>query len=196
LERALLDRRAGSAIAKLRDAAPLRTSAMQPPSGVAFEQVAPRDVADGLRIARGEFTEPAYTASERTAAGEAIAEVRDTLDATGDLLLAEGVHQSRGGNAGPRGRGDAGRRRNGAAPERFDVIGTPRSGTGLTQRVVLVSDATSTAWVSLASRTPRVLADPLLEGWAAARLGDPAQYAAVVTFRSVAGRRSSHSWWR
>ena len=49
---------------------------------------------DGLRVARDDFTlPPSLTGGEPAAVAAAIAEVRDALDATGDLLLAEGVHQ-------------------------------------------------------------------------------------------------------
>jgi len=182
LERALLDRGAPTAIAKLRDAAPLRTTAEKPPAGVPFEQVAPRDVVDGLRIARGEYTNPPLTAAEMPVVTAAIAEVRDTLDATGDLLLAEGVHQIVAGTparAAAVAQSAAGMA---APPDRFDVIASPRSGTALTHRVLLVSDVDSSVWIDSIDPTPRVLADPRLEGWVAARLGDPGDYSAVITF--------------
>ena len=188
LERALLDAGAASAIAKLRDAAPLRTSGAPAPAGASFEQIAPRDVVDGLRIARGDFTRPAMTQQETTAVDAAIADAQDALDATGDLLLAEGVHQIVTGTtarASVAARAAAG---TGPPPDRYDVLATPRTGTGLTQRVVLVSDAGSEAWVAASDRTPRVVADPLMEGWAASRLGDPDGYAAVVAFSDADGK--------
>ena len=55
LERGLFERGAQTAIAKLRDAAPLRTSALPPPAGSSFETIAPRDVVDGLGVARDSF---------------------------------------------------------------------------------------------------------------------------------------------
>ncbi|HMH16891.1 MAG TPA: hypothetical protein VK572_01980, partial [Burkholderiales bacterium] len=182
LERALMDRGAPSAIAKLRDAAPLRTSASQPASGVAFEQVAPRDVVDGQRIARGEYVGPNFTAQEQAAVNASVAELRDTLDATGDLLLAEGVHQIVAGTPARAAAVVQAAAGMAPPPDRFEVISTPGTGTGLTQRVLLVSDQTSTVWLGATSQTPRVLADPLLEGWVASRLGDPAEYSALVVF--------------
>jgi hypothetical protein len=187
IERALLDLGAASAIAKLRDAAPLRTSAAAPPAGGAFETIAPRDVADGLRLARGDFTRPTFTNAERTAVDTALADLRDALDATGDLLLAEGVHQVVAGTAA---RGAAAARAaagTGPPPDRYDVLASPRSGTGLTQRVLLVSDDPAETWLAAANRTPRALADPLMEGWAASRLGAPDDYAAAVGFTAPDG---------
>jgi hypothetical protein len=188
LERALLDLGAASAIAKLRDAAPLRTSAAPPPAGTAFEQVAPRDVVDGLRIARGNFTRPVLTTGEAKAVDGAIADLRDALDATGDLLLAEGVHQIVAGTPARAAVATQAAAGMGPPPDRYDVLTSPRSGTGLNQRVLLVSDSTSEDWVAAAERTPRVLADPLLEGWAVSRLGGPQDYSAVVKFSGPDGK--------
>ena len=76
-----------------RRRAPLRTSAIAPPAGAAFEAIAPRDVVDGLRIVRGDFTAPSLSSPEGAAVTVVVAEAADALDAAGDLLVAEGVHQ-------------------------------------------------------------------------------------------------------
>jgi hypothetical protein len=188
LERALQDAGVASAIAKLRDVAPLRTSTQSPPQGASFEVVAPRDVVDGLKIARGDFADPGFSSAERPTATAKIAQIRDTLDAVGDLLLAEGVHQLVTGTpdrAAAAARAAAGM---GMPPEHFDVITTPRSGTALTHRVLLAAEAGSNGWLSGGSGTPRSSADPMLESWAAERLGPPTQYAAVVTFTGDDGK--------
>ena len=110
LERGLLDRGAATAIAKLRDAAPIRTSAVQS-AGDGFETIAPRDVVDGIRVTDASFQLPTtLTATESTAVTAVLDEVRDALDATGDLLVAEGVHQLVAGTTA-RGGGDPCRRR-------------------------------------------------------------------------------------
>ena len=70
----------------------------------------------------------------------------------------------------------------GPPPDQFEVLDTPRSGTGITHRVLLVSETSSDAWVDTGARTPRVLADPLLEGVAARLLGSARDYGALVTF--------------
>jgi hypothetical protein len=187
IERALLDAGVASAIAKLRDAAPLRTGGLPPPASGTFETVAPRDVVDGLRLARDDFTRPTFTNAERTAVDTALADLRDALDATGDLLLAEGVHQV---VAGTPARGAAAARAaagTGPPPDHYDVLASPRSGTGLNQRVLLVSDDPAETWLAEADRTPRGFADPLMEGWAASRLGAPDDYAAVVAFTAPDG---------
>ena len=188
LERALQDADVASAIAKLRDVAPLRTSGQAPPQGASFEVVAPRDVVDGLQIARGDFADPGLSNTERPPANAAIAQVRDTLDAVGDLLLAEGVHQLVTGTperATAAARAAAG---TGMPPEHFDVITTPRSGTALTHRVLLAAEAGVNGWLPSGSATPRASADPMLESWVAERLGSPSQYAAVVTFTGDDGQ--------
>jgi hypothetical protein len=150
--------------------------------------VAPRDVVDGLKIARGEFADPGFSNTERPTATAAIARIRDTLDAVGDLLLAEGVHQLVTGTpdrAAAAARAAAG---TGMPPEYFDVITTPRSGTALTHRVLLAAEAGVNGWLPSGSATPRSSADPMLESWAAERLGSPAKYAAVVTFTGNDGK--------
>ena len=189
LERALQDAGVATAIAKLRDVAPLRTSGQAPPQGTSFEVVAPRDVVDGLKIARGEFADPGFSNAERPTATAAIARVRDTLDAVGDLLLAEGVHQLVTGTpdrAAAAARAAAG---TGMPPEYFDVITTPRSGTALTHRVLLAAAAGVNGWLPSGSATPRSSADPMLESWAAERLGSSSRYAAVVTFTDDDGKK-------
>jgi hypothetical protein len=189
LERALQDAGVASAIAKLRDVAPLRTSGQAPPAGASFEVVAPRDVVDGLKIARDEFSDPGFSNAERPVANAQIAQIRDTLDAVGDLLLAEGVHQLVAGTpdrAAAAARAAAG---TGMPPEHFDVITTPRSGTALTHRVLLVAEADSSGWLPTGSATPRASADPMLENWAGERLGRPNQYAAVVIFMDDDGKK-------
>ena len=53
--------------------------------------------------------------------------------------------------------------------------------------MLLVSDDAAETWLAAADRTPRVLGDPLMEGWAASRLGAPDDYAAVVGFTAPDG---------
>ena len=187
LERGLLDRGAASAIAKLRDVAPLRTSATAPPAGATFETIAPRDVVDGLSLARGSVALPTLTNSERAAANTVLAEVKDALDATGDLLMAEGVHQLVAGTAARAAAATRAAAGTGPPPDRFDVIATPRSGNALTHRVLLVADGKGTGWVP-AGGTPRVAADPLMEVWAAGLLGAPKAYGALVAYRDEQGK--------
>ena len=181
IERALLDAGQATAIAKLRDAAPLRTSAAAP-VGTAFEHIAPRDVVDGVAITRSTFTMPALTNAERTAVNAAVGDARDALDATGDLLLAEGVHQLVSGSPARAAAAMHAAAGTGPPPDRYEVIESPRFGIGVTQRLLLVSDVDHSDWSAGHKPTPRAIADPLLEGWAATRLGKPANYSAIVKF--------------
>ena len=190
LERGLLDRGAASAIAKLRDVAPLRTSAARRrPPGATFETIAPRDVVDGLGLARGSVALPALTNAERAAvehrAGRGQA-TRSTPRATCCWPRAcTSSWRARAARAAAATRAAAG---TGPPPDRLDVIATPRSGTALTHRVLLVSDGTGTDWVPAGAARRAWLADPLMEGWAAGLLGAPKAYGALVAYRDEQGK--------
>ena len=145
------------------------------------------NVADGLglrqrwRAARrgsGRTTIPFGTAGlpERlTPEGQAVeAELRaldDTVDALADLLTAESVHQpcraTRNAPAPPSTRSRAG------TPRRptCEVVRTPRSGTAVTHRLLVLADAPAgTGWPTDATQV-RAKVEPALEAWAGSLLG-------------------------
>jgi hypothetical protein len=158
-------------------------------SGEAAESVAARNVVDGLRLraawragqipwgSGGLTPDP----TERAAIEDELARLDDAVDAVGDLLLAESVHQVlRGSTAGTAATLDSlakGHR----APEP-DVAATPRGGTVLHQRVALVVGAATLPadWAALPA-TPRALATPELNAWLAGLLGAPDAIACTAT---------------
>jgi hypothetical protein len=97
----------------------------------------------------------------------------DAVDAVTDAAIAESVYQVVQGNAFRAGAVlDAVNRGEGAPPE-LEVVRTPRTGIGVTHRIlVLLGDPppATPEWPS----TPRAQAEPYLNAWAARLLGDPA----------------------
>jgi hypothetical protein len=148
-------------------------------------------VVDGLAIVRdraslqwGTRGLPAFGSAQQQALVVIIDRLADVLDATADLVVAESVHQMTAGTAA---RGStildvaAG---TAAPPAELDVLDQPVSGIGLEHRVLALVPAgsRSSAWTS----TPRARAEPGLETWCAAVLGDPARYHARVVYRDGA----------
>lgn len=95
-----------------------------------------------------------------------------TLDATSDLLVAEGVYQTVLGKLDSAG-ASLDSLQNGQLPPLPEIVQTPRRETALTQRVVLNLDVSSLQggsatlsgqWATVAL-TPRALAEPSLNGW-------------------------------
>ena len=160
IERLLKDARphGPSAIALLRAAAPLVGSVLPTPAGTAPGLVAANNVVHGLRILElAGSTEgspvqraalaaavPALTADQLGAVLPALTAAADGLDALGDLLLAEGVHQLVQGN--PVRSGSIGDSLSGTAVPvgELDVVRTPRHGTGVTHRLLLAGPPDAT----------------------------------------------------
>ncbi|GAA0652136.1 hypothetical protein GCM10009535_33080 [Streptomyces thermocarboxydovorans] len=97
-------------------------------------------------------------------------DLETTVDAVGDLLLAESVHQLVGGNPVRAGAAADGIARGDSLPQDFDVIRTPRAAVAVTHRLGVVAPAGGTAgW---AAGRPLAALEPGLERWCQARLGD------------------------
>lgn len=149
--------------------------------GTPAEQIEARNVIDGydlLRHVRGK-TYPydiAGLPAAGTAAAGAIAEeierLDDTLDSISDLMTAESVHQAVQSNI-DRARGALASVTDGQMPPVPDVVGTPRSGRVITQRVALHLPPAAAAWTN--PLTPRALANQRLNAWLAAQLPAPNQ---------------------
>jgi hypothetical protein len=178
LERSLHDGGLGSFIDDLRALAPL--------------DGAPGDVVDGLQLLRRFHTDskfwsaPGLPADQNTRNQIAgmLGRLDDALDAVADLALSESVHQLVRGNTIRAGATlDAIARGDVPAPE-LDVVRTPRAGTALTHRLLAIAvDGKVQGWTS----TPRAQAEPRLNCWAAALLGDPARVRARARFLDAAG---------
>jgi hypothetical protein len=110
------------------------------------------------------------SAALRDALGAEVALLDEVLDATADLLTADGVHQLLRGNP-PAAAASLDALARGVRPPDPDVAQTPRGGTAVTHRVVLVLGPAAAPWAAAA--TPRAVVEPAVDGWLADLLGDP-----------------------
>jgi len=184
--------------------APLRTNFPQPlPSGpdadinggVARTSIAARNVVDGLALYRSRDSVLATLAADPTVGPDLDAQATatisallndlvNTVDAFGDLLLAESVHHLVGGNplraglaADTVGRGEP-------VPDRFDVVTTPRSGRALTWQIgALLPAGFTSAAPGWSTDRPRAIVEPHINAWAATMLGTASswQFSCAVT---------------
>ena len=175
-------------IARFREMAPLVARKLEPATGLPVEAIAANNVVDGLRLQQlwheALPDEAAFfsrlgtmTAAERDALRAELMTLDDAVDAVSDALLAESVHQAVQGNASRASATLDAVARGDARPPELDVIETPRSGTALTHRALLLfnGDAgTATGWG--AGRFPvRAQAEPQLNVWVGQMLGDPSR---------------------
>ncbi|WP_063821679.1 LysM peptidoglycan-binding domain-containing protein [Nocardia pneumoniae] len=163
------------------------------------EAIAAANVVDGMALARGHAARAVFvllaeggypfgnTALPSLAALPGVVapmldDLVDSLDAVGDLLLAESVHQLVGGNqmragiaADSLGRGED-------VPDRFDVLRTPHRGRAITHRLASVlppNPPRPPGWgVDAFSRL-----EPRVEAWAADLLGPAANWRLTGTLR-------------
>ena len=180
LERSLRDRDAALAryILPLRELAPLRHTDAQLDEPV--EAIAAHDVVDAVALldrwrADGGRDDVFATAgvqdNDRAAVATVIDEVDDVLDAVADILLSETVYQTVVGNP-ERARAALAALDRQERPVSPDVVRTPRTGTTVTHRVlVLLGDGPAPGWDDLAD--PRSRAEPRVNAWIARLLGPP-----------------------
>ena len=129
------------------------------------------NVWDDTTIPFGSAGLPVRTTPEGQAVEAELRALDDAVDALADLLMAESVHQTVQGNAHRAGatvdalsRGDA------QAPD-VQVVRTPRSGTAVTHRLLVLADAPAGAgWPTDATQV-RAKVEPALEAWAGNLLG-------------------------
>src|SRR5207237_839567 len=108
----------------------------------------------------------------------------DALEAVGDLSMPESVHQLLRGNTiraaatlDAIARGDT-------VPPDLDVVQTPRAGTGFTNRLLAIAVGSNAPGWTVSSRAK---AEPRLNSWAAALLGNPARVRARASFVDASG---------
>jgi hypothetical protein len=157
------------------------------------DHVAARNVVDGLALYRayraGSIAfgsgglPPVGTAQYTTVIAELNALVA-LVDAVADLLVGEGVFQLARGNlpGAPASLDNMGA---GGIPPIPEIARSPRSGVGLTHRVIYVFPSTPltsppAGWPT--TSTPRGDADPVLNAWVGTLLGDPTKVTARVTY--------------
>ncbi|MFI8521811.1 hypothetical protein ACIGEZ_28945 [Streptomyces sp. NPDC085481] len=185
LERRLHDEREQGAegLELDRFIAPLRAKwsvqTVQHPGTGAQEFIGAHDVTDGARLAEvPENDVVSYlhaTGAEAAAVRRHLAALREDLDAVGDLLLAESVHQLTQGNPDRAGATLESLAAGGKPPPRPQVLDTPRRGIPAGHRVLVVvpEGAPRAAGWDGAQQTarPRAEAEPRLDTWAGHQLG-------------------------
>ncbi|GAB3960428.1 hypothetical protein GCM10027614_82280 [Micromonospora vulcania] len=202
-ERALSDAGAARYLTAVRQLVPLDVGLLTPaPEGVDVSTVAAMVTTDGLALlalAEGaglpwgttppgqQQALPTPGSADQRAIDAAIERVADVADAIADIGVAEGVHQLLQRNPiRAAGTLDALTRGEVPASDDPDVLRTPRQGTGVTHRLLVVAPdpgskvaaSALAAWpatVAQRARHARASAEPRLNAWAALTLGDPAR---------------------
>lgn len=131
------------------------------------DAIAANNVVDGLALARAHQTGCGLPPAASLVVPQLDALV-ELLDAVGDLLLAESVHQLVGGNALRAGLTADTLGGGTDVPDRFDVLRTPHRGRAITHRVAAVISGTSPWPADILSAL-----EPAVETWVAALLGPP-----------------------
>jgi hypothetical protein len=125
---------------------------------------------------------PPVSKIESDALDSAIKHAAAAIDAVGDLLLAEGVHQLVQGNVARAAAAMDAASSGDSAPPEPDFIATPALGVPIVHQLLVVANG-GTPW-NLAR--PRAAAEPRLEAWAGALLGDPAT---IIVAQRTGGAR-------
>ena len=178
-------------IAPLRRVAPLVARAASTPTGP-VDTIAAENVVDGLVLHRRWKEERAAVLAEVTAAGmgtsdmSAITSILDRLgdmiDGLGDALTAETAYQMVRGNTSRTASTLTAIAEGDAPPPELEVVKTPRSGTSLTHRLLLLMsgpNVNTPGWISAASRV-RSNAEPMLNFWTFKLLGDGAKIRCTI----------------
>lgn len=156
----------------------------------AVSGVPARGPADGYALAKlargvvpwGQHGLPAASTPDAQALSSILAALVEAVDAVGDLLVAESVHQLAQGNPA-RASGVLDALAQGAPPPaELGVLDVPVAAIGVSHRVLALvpAAARATGWAA----TPRAGAEPSLEAWCGALLGPPTGYR--VRVRSLA----------
>jgi hypothetical protein len=157
------------------------------------DTVAARNVVDGLALYRayragtvpfGTNGLPSTGTALYTAVVAQLNQLIALVDSVADLIVAEGVFQLARGNL-PAAPASLDNLVSGGVPPAPEIARSPRSGVGLTHRVVYLfpSDAaTSPPSTWTASATPRAAADPVLNAWLGTIIGDPSKVTAKVSY--------------
>ncbi len=169
-----------------------KLTAIDSADGESVETVAARAVVDGLKlhadwiadkIAWGVDGKPVKPGAHFDAVEAELRLLDETIDAVGDLLMAESVYQLvRGNTVGASASLDALAR--GTRPPDPEVVSTPRGGTGITHRAALIlggNPIVPAGWGGIAL-TPRAKAEPQLDGWLGQVIGDPSIVRSNVTY--------------
>jgi hypothetical protein len=169
-------------IVPFRKLAPLTAGKRDPSDAGAVEAIAPANVVDGLalldlrrqnRIVYGRDPLPVVTGAERTAIERALDDVADVIDAVGDAVLAESVHQLVQGNPARAGATLDAIATGEAPPPELHFARTPRSGVGVAHRLGLLFSRPQAPGQIAPAQVERARedAEPELHAWVANLLG-------------------------
>ncbi len=149
------------------------------------------NVWDDSTIPFGSAGLPARTSPQGHAVEAELRALDDAVDALADLLVAESVHQVVQGNAPRAGATVDALSRGDAQSPGVEVARTPRSGTAVTHRLLIVADPATAAagWPTDATQV-RAKVEPALEAWAAGVIG-PANRVLVRTRAGAAADLSA-----
>ncbi|MFG2577023.1 hypothetical protein [Streptomyces sp. NPDC048481] len=202
-ERALHDAEADHLVERFRRQFPLPVVPDPPAEASAAqlwarsaEAVSARNVVDGMALVRAGAGAPDLPSvidgapvvppGDRAVVAPLLDDLADALDAVGDLVLAESVHQLVGGNpvragltADTLGRGED-------VPDTFRVLRTPHRARALTHRVAALLPAepgTPTGWPG----DPLAALQPALESWVAHLLGPASGWTLTGTLGTPSG---------
>ncbi|MGN6106367.1 MAG: hypothetical protein ACTHU0_14765 [Kofleriaceae bacterium] len=190
-ERALHDAQLDVYIAPFRRLYPISRDPAALPEATS-ERIAARDVVDGLAL-RGAITGispppwndptklPPVQIADRAGVAACLAALDADVDAAADLLVAESVYQAVQGNTDRAAATLATMSGSGTLPAP-QIATVPRTGTGFTQRVaVALGEPPAGGPPGWTTMTPRRIAEPRLEAWAAKLLGSPLDVRCRVT---------------
>jgi hypothetical protein len=200
---------------EFRAAFPTTTDSLDRPDETGVEddkrrdQLAVREVVDGRKLVKQWFRYPFHRdlPGEDTDAYAVLEEIKrdleSTLDAVGDLLTAESVHQFAQGNFESAGASLDTLAKGTSIPDP-EVVDTPRSHTGVAHRTCLLFGAhdraetgrtghtapTDTRGDRPEATTPRTAAEPALSAWASNLLPAHDEVECVGTYRWEGGERT------
>lgn len=171
-ERRLHELRLDDTIDDFRRLAPIAPVNATPDAQPA-ESIAARNVVDGLKLReinlemkRSEPGTPGQNLFKRCAV--ALNLLEDAVDAVSDAAVAECAHQAVRGNVGRTATTLQAIASGEAPPPELDVARTPRSGLAVAHRVVALFNAVK---APASPVSPRAVAEPQLDAWAALLLG-------------------------
>jgi hypothetical protein len=165
--------------------APFRRVAPSASDSTVVDGLVLRDIFNAGTIPWGTDELPRRGTPEHDAVVRALTALDDAVDAIGDLGLAESVFQTVQGNPTRAGAILDAIARGESPPADIEVVRTPRTGVGYTNRVaVLFGEAgpMPAPWV-FSERHARAHAEPRLNRWAAELLGDPRHFVVGATYQ-------------
>jgi hypothetical protein len=186
LERALHDIELDIAIAGLRKLSPLAARPLDDGGG-ATEAIAANNVVDGLDLARKwqsnqqtvldaahPANTPPFTQDQINGLTRELNALADAIDGLSDALTAEAAYQVARGNTSRVASTLAAIAQGDAPPPELEVIRTPRTGTPLTHRLIVLfsgNPVVNPGWLATNS-SPRASAEPMLNAWASKLIGN------------------------